>query len=189
MASEETQRVQLQRAELGEEGLKERTARLEAAKAHNEVRWTCMRAYIACLFLSYNVCSVSITLYTVSLSVCVVCVCVCVCVCLTLFPRQIPAPDHVVSSLSVPGTDSIQFHPLVAMGNHQPEVTFAGSAEYSKMPVHKLPFSFQVNHMHSGFVEVHTHTHTHSHPHTHTHTHTHARTHTHTYFLLCTLPS
>jgi len=71
-----------------------------------------------------------------------------------LMANQIAAPGDVVSSLSVPSTDSISFHPLVAMGNHQSEEQLRGFPEYGKLPVHSVPFFFQVNHVHSAFVEV-----------------------------------
>ena len=67
---------------------------------------------------------------------------------------QIPVPAEVISSLSVPTTDSIHFHPLVAVGNHQSEEAVAGLPEYSRLPVHKIPFFFQLYHIHSSFVEV-----------------------------------
>ena len=64
------------------------------------------------------------------------------------------APGDIVSSLKVPSTDSIHFHPLVVMGNHQSEEQLKGVPEYSKLPVHHIPFFFQANHIHSAFVEV-----------------------------------
>ena len=73
------------------------------------------------------------------------------------FSFQIQVPTEVVSSLSVPKTDSIHFHPLVAMGNHQSEEAITGLAEYSKLPVHQIPFFFQLYHIHSSFVEVRVH--------------------------------
>ena len=71
-----------------------------------------------------------------------------------IFPIQLPVPTEVVSALSVPRTDSIQFHPLVAMGNHQSEEALAGLAENVKFPVHNVPFFFHLYHIHSSFVEV-----------------------------------
>ena len=74
--------------------------------------------------------------------------------CVRFMINQIAAPGDVVSSLSVPSTDSIGFHPLVALGNHQSEEQLKGMPEYGRMPVHNVPFFFQVNHIHSAFVEV-----------------------------------
>ena len=70
------------------------------------------------------------------------------------FPFQLPVPTEVVSGLSVPRTDSIHFHPLVAMGNHQSEEALAGLTENAKFPVHKIPFFFHLYQIHSSFVEV-----------------------------------
>lgn len=69
-------------------------------------------------------------------------------------PFQLPVPTEVVSGLSVPRTDSIHFHPLVAMGNHQSEEALAGLTENAKFPVHKIPFFFHLYQIHSSFVEV-----------------------------------
>ena len=70
------------------------------------------------------------------------------------FHFQVPVPSEVVSSLSVPTTDSIHFHPLVAMGNHQSVEAITGLAEFSKFPINQIPFFFQLFHIHSSFVEV-----------------------------------
>ena len=40
------------------------------------------------------------------------------------------------------------------MGNHRPTNEMQQLAEYEKVPVHNVPFFFQVNHIHSAFVEV-----------------------------------
>ena len=82
------------------------------------------------------------------------------------FLFQLPVPTEVVSELSIPRTDSIHFHPLVAMGNHRSEEALAGVTENAKFPVHKIPFFFHLYHIHSSFVEVHVHTCTHSQEHT-----------------------
>ena len=71
-----------------------------------------------------------------------------------LLTNQIAAPGDIVSSLKVPSTESIHFHPLVVMGNHQSEEQLKGLPEYSKLPVHSIPFFFQANHIHSAFIEV-----------------------------------
>ena len=80
-----------------------------------------------------------------------------------MLTNQIPAPDDIISSLTVPSTESIHFHPLVAIGNHQSEQELTGIAEYKKFPIHNVPFFFQLHHIHSAFVEVSlTHTYIHS---------------------------
>ena len=76
------------------------------------------------------------------------------------FPFQLPVPTEVVSGLSVPRTDSIHFHPLIAMGNHQSEEALAGLTENAKFPVHKIPFFFHLYQIHSSFVEVYIYAHT-----------------------------
>lgn len=40
------------------------------------------------------------------------------------------------------------------MGNHRPANEIEGLPEYSRFPVHRVPFFLQVNHIHSAFVEV-----------------------------------
>ena len=68
--------------------------------------------------------------------------------------NEIPCPNNVISSVPIPGTDHIFFHPLVSIGNHQSESELAGVAECEKFPVQNLPFFFHLNHIHSCFVEV-----------------------------------
>ena len=65
-----------------------------------------------------------------------------------------PAPDDVISCVPVPGTDSIHFHPCVAVGNHQPLEAVKRLEEYESFVVHEVPFFMQIHHVHSAFVEV-----------------------------------
>ena len=61
----------------------------------------------------------------------------------------------MIGKVPVPSTESIHFHPCVAVGTHQPAA--AGGKELPPdggFPVHELPFFMQVNHIHSAFVEV-----------------------------------
>ena len=60
----------------------------------------------------------------------------------------------MVSSLPVPGTDSITFHPLSMLANYMSKEQLSKEAEYQTLPVDKIPFLFQLNHIHSGFVQV-----------------------------------
>ena len=69
---------------------------------------------------------------------------------------QIPPPKEMISSVPIPGTDSITFHHLTAYTNvnpsQVPEGVFASSPPY--FPLDDLPFKMQVNDIHSKFVEV-----------------------------------
>lgn len=72
---------------------------------------------------------------------------------------QVPPPDDVVSSLPVPSTDSISFHPVIVLANHNvggaSDQLVGGVSEASnRFPVQNLPFFLQFNHIHSKFVEV-----------------------------------
>ena len=68
--------------------------------------------------------------------------------------NESPCPNDVISSIPIPGTDCIFFHPLVSVGNHQPDSELANVAECEKFPLQTLPFFFHLNHIHSCFVEV-----------------------------------
>ena len=68
--------------------------------------------------------------------------------------NEIPCPGDVVGSVPVPGIDSIFFHPLVSIGNHQPESELTSVSECERFPLQNLPFFFHLNHIHSCFVEA-----------------------------------
>ena len=124
MSSQEKERVGQQRTALGEEGLKTKAQKLEEAIQHHEVGCTHTHTHHD---LNDHQSSHSL---------------------------QTPIPNDLASSLPVPGTDNIHFHPLIAMGNHKPANQLEELPEYSRFPVHNVPFFFQVNHIHSAFVEV-----------------------------------
>lgn len=76
-----------------------------------------------------------------------------------MYILQVPPPDDVVSSLPVPSTDSISFHPVIVLANHNvggaSDQLVGGVSEASnRFPVQNLPFFLQFNHIHSKFVEV-----------------------------------
>ncbi len=61
----------------------------------------------------------------------------------------------MIGGVPVPGTESIHFHPCVAVGNHQPAAAETSAlVEGEGFPVHEIPFFMQVSHIHSAFVEV-----------------------------------
>ncbi|XP_033646112.1 uncharacterized protein C05D11.1-like [Asterias rubens] len=59
-------------------------------------------------------------------------------------------PENMISSLSVPGTDSIQFHPINRHSNlpsNKPTNGVAG------IDLQKIPFTFQLDDIHTNFVQ------------------------------------
>ena len=68
--------------------------------------------------------------------------------------NETPCPNDVISYVPVPGTDCIFLHPLVSVGNHQPETELVGVKECEQFPLQSLPFFFHLNNIHSCFVEV-----------------------------------
>ena len=67
-----------------------------------------------------------------------------------LFSSQVQAPPKVISSLPVPGTESICFHPVKVISNHE-EGRASGDGIF---PVKELNFFCQLNQINSNFTEV-----------------------------------
>lgn len=80
------------------------------------------------------------------------------------FFLQIPAPTAMLELVPVPGLESIHFHPLTAYNNHletHPVTieTNSNSTSLATKPqigqqLHRLPIKFQLDDLHSNFVEV-----------------------------------
>ena len=68
--------------------------------------------------------------------------------------NEVPCSNDVVSSVPIPGTDCIFFHPLVSVGNHQSDSELESVLQCKTFPLQQLPFFFLLNHIHSCFVEV-----------------------------------
>ncbi len=66
---------------------------------------------------------------------------------------QIPTPSSLTSSLKVPSIESISFHPLSVRANYMSSEQLS-VCEGGEMDVTSLPFMFQLNQIHSGFVQV-----------------------------------
>ncbi|XP_060600571.1 uncharacterized protein C05D11.1-like [Ruditapes philippinarum] len=67
------------------------------------------------------------------------------------------APDSVVTSVDVPNVDSIHFHPIVASCNRKVEQS-AKDSGYGKnpaFPLDDIPFRFQLDDVHTNFVQMH----------------------------------
>ena len=67
--------------------------------------------------------------------------------------NQIPAPNDVISSLPVPGTSSICFHPVKVFSNYGIGLDLDDDI-CRKFPINKLPLFFQLDQINSSFVEV-----------------------------------
>lgn len=64
--------------------------------------------------------------------------------------NEVPPPVNIVASFPVPGIESIRFHPLLAHGN----CSTTDATLSQKLPVHHLPFFFEVHHIHSSLVKL-----------------------------------
>ena len=62
---------------------------------------------------------------------------------------QKEAPDSVLTSVDVPDIKSIQFHPVKPTSNHR-----AAENQNQLFPLDKIPFKFQLDDVHSNFVQV-----------------------------------
>ena len=61
---------------------------------------------------------------------------------------QVEPPDDLLSSVSVPSTDKIHFHPLVSYTNRH------GGVGPDQFPLRKISFRFQIDDIHTSFVQV-----------------------------------
>ncbi|KAK3733082.1 hypothetical protein QZH41_008418 [Actinostola sp. cb2023] len=66
--------------------------------------------------------------------------------------NEIPAPVEVVSSITVPSTSSIHFHPIRTISNRC-HVNDAKAVQ-DTFPVQDIPFAFQMDHVLTMFVEI-----------------------------------
>jgi Zn-dependent M16 (insulinase) family peptidase len=62
--------------------------------------------------------------------------------------NDVEPPDDLLSSVSVPSTDKINFHPLVSYTNRH------GDVGPDQFPLNKMPFQFQIDDIHTSFVQV-----------------------------------
>ena len=68
---------------------------------------------------------------------------------------QKEAPDTVLTSVSVPDVDSIHFHPIVARCNRKLEQCAKDSGSMNAaFPLDDIPFQFQLDDVHTNFVQV-----------------------------------
>ncbi|CAH1271971.1 Hypp4744 [Branchiostoma lanceolatum] len=98
MAEEEKQRIEAQREELGETGLRKVEKMLDKATEDNEKE----------------------------------------------------APTEMLSSLDVPDTDTIQFHPIKTASTHDKNAM----NRIPQFPLDGLPFTFMLDHIHTNFVQL-----------------------------------
>ncbi|XP_031560013.1 uncharacterized protein C05D11.1-like [Actinia tenebrosa] len=70
--------------------------------------------------------------------------------------NEIPAPVEVVSSIPVPSTSSIHFHPIKTFSNRHCCNSAKADQEASTclFPVQEIPFAFQLDHVMTMFVEI-----------------------------------
>ncbi|XP_050697306.1 uncharacterized protein C05D11.1-like isoform X1 [Eriocheir sinensis] len=78
--------------------------------------------------------------------------------------NEIPAPTAMLELVPVPGLESIHFHPLTAYNNHLENhpitiETYSNSTALATKPqigeqLHRLPIKFQLDDLHSNFVEM-----------------------------------
>lgn len=71
--------------------------------------------------------------------------------------NEIPPPPEMLQSVPVPGTDSINFHLLQAYSNHEDSrahTTTEKSPASVPMQLSDLPVKFQLDNLHSNFVEM-----------------------------------
>ena len=65
---------------------------------------------------------------------------------------QKEASDSVLTSVDVPDVKSIFFHPIKPSSNHR-----AAENQHPLFPLDKIPFKFQLDDIHSNFVQVRSH--------------------------------
>ena len=64
--------------------------------------------------------------------------------------NEVEPPDDLVASVAVPGIDSIRFHPVETRTNRRGE----NDASTSRFPLERMPFQFQLDDIHTSFVQV-----------------------------------
>ncbi|XP_014676544.1 PREDICTED: uncharacterized protein C05D11.1-like isoform X2 [Priapulus caudatus] len=64
--------------------------------------------------------------------------------------NEVAPPEETISSVPIPSTSSIKFHPLVASSNCTPELT----SKIPSFPLTDMPFKFLVDDMHTHFVKL-----------------------------------
>ncbi|XP_027214952.2 uncharacterized protein C05D11.1 isoform X2 [Penaeus vannamei] len=72
--------------------------------------------------------------------------------------NEIPPPPEMLQSVPVPGTHSINFHPLQAFSNHGEQRTHSTMKQQPQgnlpLQLSDLPVKFQLDNLHSNFVEM-----------------------------------
>lgn len=69
---------------------------------------------------------------------------------------QVAPPSEVVTSLPVPSTSSISFHPIKMFSNRRQDGCSHSEPEAVKFPVSEIPYAFQLDHVSTLFVKVST---------------------------------
>lgn len=67
---------------------------------------------------------------------------------------QVAPPPEVVTSLPVPSTSSISFHPIKMFSNRRQDGCSHSEPEAVKFPVAEIPYSFQLDHVSTLFAKV-----------------------------------
>lgn len=124
LSDDEEKRIEKQRRDLGQEGLKKREKELEDAIAHNEVP----------NFNSLCVACVHDQLQTISNAN-------------TYFMFQLPPPESMLRSVAIPDASSINFHPIERFSSDS-------SQQHPNLPLNKVPVFTQVDHVHTNFIYV-----------------------------------
>ena len=67
---------------------------------------------------------------------------------------QVAPPPEIVTSLPVPSTSSISFHPIKMFSNRRQDGCSHTEPEVVKFPVAEIPYSFQLDHVSTLFAKV-----------------------------------